>query len=65
MPYVFRYQWRPEKGVGFPGIEVTEGFESLDMSVGNQTLVLWKSGEHFGSCFSFLIWPLANLKRNK
>lgn len=42
---MFRDQWRPEEGIGFPGTEVTGGCALCNVSagVGNETQALRKN----------------------
>ena len=46
MQFKYRCLQRPEESVESPGAGITGGPEPLDMSAGNQTLLLWKSSEH-------------------
>ena len=49
-----RYPQKPKEGAGSYGAEVTGGYELLNMSVGNQCLVLYKKQYIFLTTEPFL-----------
>lgn len=42
-----RVHKKPKEGIAFPGARVTGGCELLNVGVGDQALVLWKSSKCF------------------